>query len=763
MIPLGLRLAVSGGREAVARLPIVAAAVGIGVGLLLTAVSSINAVTTQNDRYAWLNTAAPAGSPAAADRDRLWLLITTDEFHGQTIYRADVAATGPAAPVPPGIPRDPRPGQYYASASLSALLRGTPADELADRYPGQLAGTVGQAGLPSPSSLLIVVGRSAAQLSHLPGAEEVTSLNTIPPNGCTGQRGCVIRAGVGSSGIDVILSVAALVLLLPVLIFIGTATRLSAARREQRFAAMRLVGATPKQVSLIAAVESTVAAAAAVAIGFGLFFMLRIPLAAIPFTGQPFFPAELSLSLPDIMVVAVGVPVAAALVARLALRRVTISPLGVARRVTPAPPRAWRVLPLLTGLAGLGFCTVYGTPPGPSGQILVYLPGGALIMSGLVIAGPWLTMAGARVLARRASTPAGLIAARRLADDPRAAFRAVSGLVIALFVFTVTAALIATQDSKDFAPVADAATSNVLVDQFSDSPNSGATAGSQPPPSAMVLTRLRQIPGVQGVAEFRAVRGLTITSPQLQIHGAPAAVVSCAQLASVPGLGRCPAGAAAAKVPAFLAFVGGDLARVTLPTVDTPAGRLNTLPLSSLDVATNGSQPAIERARTVVENAYPAGVASYLDGEAAPLQTLGETFGGDDAANNAYQQLADVVILTSLAIAGCTLAVSMAGGVAERKRPFSLLRLTGARLRMLRHVIVLESAVPLLAVAAVAIGTGFGAAAMYATTEMQRPLAGPGAAFYVMTAAGIVLALGLIVATFPLLRRITGPDTARNE
>ena len=34
-------------------------------------------------------------------------------------------------------------------------------------------------------------------------------------------------------------------LLFPVLIFVGAATRLSAARREQRFAAMRLVGATP--------------------------------------------------------------------------------------------------------------------------------------------------------------------------------------------------------------------------------------------------------------------------------------------------------------------------------------------------------------------------------------------------------------------------------------------------------------------------------------------------------------------------------------
>ena len=55
----------------------------------------------------------------------------------------------------------------------------------------------------------------------------------------------MIRGGLNSNGIDLILSVVALALLLPVLIFIATATRLSAARREQRFAAMRLVGATP--------------------------------------------------------------------------------------------------------------------------------------------------------------------------------------------------------------------------------------------------------------------------------------------------------------------------------------------------------------------------------------------------------------------------------------------------------------------------------------------------------------------------------------
>ena len=76
-----------------------------------------------------------------------------------------MAATGASSPVPPGISRDPAPGQYYASPALIALLRSTPADQLADRYPGHLAGMIGDAGLPSPNSLVIIVGRTPAQLA----------------------------------------------------------------------------------------------------------------------------------------------------------------------------------------------------------------------------------------------------------------------------------------------------------------------------------------------------------------------------------------------------------------------------------------------------------------------------------------------------------------------------------------------------------------------------------------------------------------------
>jgi hypothetical protein len=70
---------------------------------------------------------------------------------------------------------------------------------------------------------------------------------------------------------------------------------------------------------------------------------------------------------------------------------------------------------------------------------------------------------------------------------------------------------------------------------------------------------------------------------------------------------------------------------------------------------------------------------------------------------------------------------------------------------------------PLLAVAAVAIGIGFGVSAMYATTQLAHPLVAPDAAYYLLTTAGIAVSLGIIAATFPLLRRITGPEVARNE
>src|SRR6202034_2259864 len=86
------------------------------------------------------------------------------------------------------------------------------------------------------------------------------------------QRGlanCYGCQGVAGSGpvLEFILVGAAVALLLPILILMATASRLSAVRREQRFASMRLIGATPRQISTISAVEAVIAALAGVVLG----------------------------------------------------------------------------------------------------------------------------------------------------------------------------------------------------------------------------------------------------------------------------------------------------------------------------------------------------------------------------------------------------------------------------------------------------------------------------------------------------------------
>ena len=449
MIRLGLRLTLGSGGEALLRVLVTAAAVALGVCLLLAALAGVNGLHAQTDRGAWLDTSAQASpsTSSTSTADRLWWLSGVDQFGSQAIDRVDVAATGAHAPVPPGIPHLPGPGQYYASPALTTLIASQPANELRDRFPGRQIGTIGAAALPSPNSLIVVIGHAAHQLSQAPGAVEVGAIQRTPAS-C---YACENTTGSGSV-LQFILVGGAVALLLPVLILIATASRLSAARREERFAAMRLVGATPHQVSVISAVEAVVAAVAGVAVGFVLFFCFRPLLYHVPFTGASLAGGDLSLHSIDIVLIVIGVPLAAVASARLALRRVQTSPLGVTQRTSTRPPRIVRIIPLLAGIAVLAYFDSAGKPGSNGGQLLELLVGFVLLVVGLVLAGPWFTTAGSRLMATRASRPATLIAGRRLLDNPKSAFRFISGLVIALFI---TSALIGALSSI----AADASTS----------------------------------------------------------------------------------------------------------------------------------------------------------------------------------------------------------------------------------------------------------------------------------------------------------------
>ena len=733
MIRFGLRLTLAGGREALTRLVLIATAVTIGVGLLLAVLAGANAVNTQIDRFAWLNT-----QPVTAQNGggSLWWFQSFDFYEGTRIDRVDVAALKPEAPVPPGIPRLPGPGEYYASPALRAKIAAAPADQLAARYPGREVGTIGREALQSPESLLLIVGRTPAQLSSLPGAERIDQIGQTVPQ-------------IAADALDLILAVIATGLLFPVLIFIGTATRLSAARREQRFAAMRLVGATPRQISVISAVEAGVAAIAGTLLGFGLFALLRGPVSKIPFSGTTFFYSDLSLTVGDVVLVAVGVPVCAAVAARIALRRVRISPLGVTRQTTPRPPSPWRMTPLVLGLVELTYFIGRRPPTGP-GQTAAYLPGFLLIMTGLVLGGPWLTMVGARMLARRSNRPATLIAARRLADNPRAGFRAVSGLVIALFVTSAATGIISTIVDNRGTHLYAARAATTLEKNYDDADRPTAV------PVGLVGD-LRSIPGVRSVLVIRLNPNFGPVRPGRQTP--PDSLAACADLAPLREVGHCAPGAAVAKVwGGYLAGVnnhGVPDANAVWPASPVTVAELDRLPIGTILVGTDGTTAAIERARTRLEAGYPT--------IRFPPSTV---YDGDSDITKAlvgWRRLADVVIVISLVIAGCGLAVSIAGGLSERKRPFSLLRLSGAPLKMLRRVVTLESAVPLLSVALVAIGAGLLAAHLFLVAQLDYHLRPPGFEYYLIVVVGLAASLGIIASTLPFLGRITGPETARNE
>ncbi|HTT88223.1 MAG TPA: FtsX-like permease family protein [Acidimicrobiales bacterium] len=96
-------------------------------------------------------------------------------------------------------------------------------------------------------------------------------------------------------------------------------------------------------------------------------------------------------------------------------------------------------------------------------------------------------------------------------------------------------------------------------------------------------------------------------------------------------------------------------------------------------------------------------------------------------------------------VAACSLAVTAGGSIVERKRPFTLLRLSGAPGRTLYRVILLESLLPLVTASLVAAATGMGVAIplVKALPKLRNEpkLALPGPVYYVAMGAGLLVAL----------------------
>ncbi len=392
-----------------------------------------------------------------------------------------------------------------------------------------------------------------------------------------------------------------------------------------------------------------------------------------------------------------------------------------------------------------------GKPGSNGGQLLEVFVGFVLLIVGLVLAGPWFTTAGSQLMVKRARRPATLIAGRRLLDNPKAAFRFISGLVIALFVASAAIGALSSFTAVTNSSGGGSVGRDTLAELFcSFSTTNCASSTEVHSVSGHVLDGLRSTPDVRSVTVVHQ-------SPTQAHLGNSFGVVTCDQLAQTPAIGKCAPGATVASIGYFLSNLLGHNSHASStvwPSTHLSAADVERFPVDAVVVATNGSSGALELARTSVERAFPfegAPIAvEALDPSTARLLTM-------------IQDMTDVIIVASLIIAACSLAVSTAAGLGERKRPFSLLRLTGVPTALLHRVVTLETALPLLLVAVVSVVVGLVSSALYLHSQVGIAFSIPGVAYWAAVVGGLAASLTIIASTFPLLNRITGPEVARNE
>jgi FtsX-like permease family len=774
MLGLGFRLVVNSGKEALTRLLLTMLAVGVGAAILLAAFADFNAFQATNNRPAWDKTgqvpASQQGPQTALPtlQGKLLWNYSNDVFEGKTIKRLDLAVQSADAPVLPGIAKLPTAGQYYVSPALEALLRKTPGNMLGNRFPGKEVGTIGDQALTSPDELVIFIGHSPAELSALPTTVGVNTISSKP------------QTSVWTNYFRYAFAVGAVAILFPILILIGTATRLAAARREERFAALRLVGATPRQIGVLASVDAFVSAFLGVVLGIGIFSLIQPALASATITGARYFSSDVTPGVLGYLGALVLIPLASAVAALVSLRRVQISPLGVSRKTTPPAPKAWRALPLLIGLA----LFVFGVTQTTHKEIGSGVYFGLIVtMIGLVMGGPWLTMQAARLLARFAQGPSSLLAVRRIANDPKAAFRSVSGLVLAVFLSTALALLLPSINSSSTATPSAIALDNVLLTTFTSSgicgnevnctgdsrlvrTNDGAF-GLAPQVAAQLLSGLRNIPGTTVIPLYTNPQLIDLANqqkvgpgegPVKQMPGD--SIISCEDLAKVSVLGQCPAGAKA--VVALTDFESDNpsystqaIANQTSPAV---SDNVSQLYLATVLIKVNNSN-TLEKTRTYLATHTPqsiAGMAPRTFGEAVQIRT---------GLTNTVQRMFNGAVGLTLFVAGCSLAVTVGGGMVERKRPFSLLRLSGVPITTLYKVVLLEAVLPLVTATLIAAGIGYGISvlAIKKIAAAGAPLPTLGSSYFLLMGAGLVASLCVILVTLPLLGRLTKPDNVRFE
>ena len=771
MIRLGLRLALAGNRWSLVPTALTAIAVAFGTAILLFALSFQPALDVRYDRGAWRDTPGPRDSADPAT-PATRISLTNDFVEGRQLARIDVAPLGPGAPIPPGLDRLPAPGEAFVSPALQTLIRERPANELGDRF-GRVVGIIGETGLRGPNELAVVNGMTAAEL-------ETAGSRVVAAFDAEGEPPTLDWI------VSVIVAIAVIGAIAPVAVFVASATRLAAARRERRLVALRLCGATPTQVALLAAVDALLITGPGAVFGVGLFVVTRPIVALFELERLTWFADAIAPDPVQAALVVAAVPVVGVAAAVVSLRRMSISPLGVARRTGTKPPGRWRAVPIV--LALLAFAASFALGATVLRDFAVQALGLSFfgIIAGIVIVGPLLTSLVGRVVAGRGG-PIRLLAGRHLLEEPRASFTGVAGVVMATFVASVFFGIIAyTNELSGTTRVALRPTTlyaEVPPGGGGTIDNVSAAVAGAGADLRLISVREGTLPNVADPEAPGAVAWIVSCSDLLRAADLPQATCGNAGIHLVRHQGSVPDGSTLLGYPpeADAEALGGAMTasvsidrgvavdRLLPQGAQLPFGVLPDLVIepSAVEadglalrpvivlVPTDGSPRTVEGARTALEIAMP---------------TSGPVTGEEIAAvaTNILDELGRVIslgLVMVMAVAGAGLAVAVAGGLLDRRRPFALLRLSGVTLLELRAVLFLEAAAPLITIAAVSSVLGVAVCQMLLLVDVADgahvPL--PDASLALLVGGGVAGALAIVSAALPLVGPVTDLEETRFE
>ena len=234
---------------------------------------------------------------------------------------------------------------------------------------------------------------------------------------------------------------ACMLLVVPFVALAGSAARLAASRRDARLAALRLAGATTGQVVRLTALDAAGQAVIGALIGIAGYCALMPAVMLIPFQEQRFTFEQLWVGALALIVTLAGVAVLALISSLVTLRRVVITPLGVTSRAAAALPSGARVVLFTVVMVVAMFVFKNPAVLAQAGQAVMYavILGFVLLCFALVnLVGSWVVTARAKAKAKHPKDAATMIAMRRILDNPKRAWRNVSGIALAVFIAGIT-------------------------------------------------------------------------------------------------------------------------------------------------------------------------------------------------------------------------------------------------------------------------------------------------------------------------------------